>query len=340
MQIYLNTYGTYLHIKDDMFEIRVPVKDAEPKKTHLAAHKLSSIVLSTSAALSTDAIKLALKNNIDIIFAQSDGHPMGRVWHSKLGSTTKIRKRQLEVSLDKEGVRYTKTWIVTKMTNQLEFIKDLKKHRSQMADFLNDKIERIENLIISVEKLQSEKVSDIAEVIRGLEGTAGRLYFETLSYVMPEQYQFKGRSSRPAKDAFNGFLNYGYGILYARIEKCLMLAGLDPYVGFLHRDDYNQKSMVYDFIEPYRIFVEIPVFRLFSAKKVNKAHTDEIANGITLNKEGKELLITALNDYWETDTIRYKGRNQTRVNAMQQDAHTFANELTEKASVTTEFITL
>jgi len=78
---------------------------------------------------------------------------------------------------------------------------------------------------------------------------------------------------------------------------------------------------------PYRIQVETTVFRLFSAKKVNKAHTDEITNGITLNKEGKELLITALNTYMESEPIRYKGRNQTRANAMQQDAHTFANGL-------------
>ena len=110
-----------------------------------------------------------------------------------------------------------------------------------------------------------------------------------------------------------------------------MIAGLDPYVGFLHRDDYNQKSMVYDFIEPYRIFVETVVFRLCSAKKVNKAHIDEITNGVTLNKSGKELLVTAFNDYMDGESIRYKGRNQTRSNAMQQDTHTFANELISKA---------
>ena len=85
--------------------------------------------------------------------------------------------------------------------------------------------------------------------------------------------------------------------------------------------------MVFDFIEPYRIIVETTVFRLLSARKVNKAHTDEITNGITLNKDGKELLITALNGYMESETIRYKGRNQTRANALQQDAHTFANGL-------------
>lgn len=328
MQIYLNTYGTYLHVKDEMFEIKVPVKDGEPIKQHIAVHKVSTIIMSTSASLSTDAIRLALMNNVDIIFTQSDGHPMGRIWHSKLGSTTRIRKRQLEASLGKEAVTATKTWIFEKMNNQLEFIKDLKKHRPQMDEYLTDKISRVENLIVSLNNLSAEKIEEIADTVRGLEGTAGRLYFETISYVLPDQYRFSGRSMRPAKDTFNAFLNYGFGILYSRVEKCLMIAGLDPYVGFLHRDDYNQKSMVFDFIEPYRIFVETAVFRLFSAKKVNKAHTDDITNGVTLNKEGKELLVTALNGYMESETVRYRGRNQTRANAMQQDAHAFANGLT------------
>ena len=219
MQIYLNTFGTYLHVKDDMFEIRLPVKDAEPEKKHIAAHKISSIILSTSAALSTDAVRLALMNNIDIIFTHSDGHPMGRIWHSKLGSTTKIRKRQLEASLGREAVTFTKVWIGEKMNNQLEFIKDLKKHRPQMADYLNDKISKLENLALSLNNLQTDKIEEIGDTVRGLEGTAGRLYFETLSYVLPEPYQFPGRSMRPAKDAFNAFLNYGFGILYARVEK-------------------------------------------------------------------------------------------------------------------------
>lgn len=340
MQVYLNTFGTYLHIKDDMFEVKIPVKDGEPIKKTLAAHKVSSFVLATSASLSTDAVRLALYNNIDIIFARSDGYPLGRVWHSKLGSTTKIRKQQLQASINEEGVKATKNWISEKMTHQLEFIKDLKKHRPQMAEYLDDKIERIQNLVISVGKLEGNTVQDFAETIRGLEGTAGRLYFETINYVMPVAYQFNGRSSRPAKDSFNAFLNYAYGILYTRIEKALILAGLDPYVGYLHRDDYNQKSMVFDFIEPFRIFVEVPVFRLFTAKKVNKAHIDEITNGVTLNKEGKELLIKALNDYLEEDSIRYKNRNQTRANIIQQEAHTYANQLIEKTKDTSETLYL
>jgi len=331
MQLYLNTYGTYLHVKDALFEVRVPQEGGGHGRRHFAASKVTSIIMTTSAALSTDAVKLALQNNIDIIFADSSGFPLGRVWHSKLGSTTKIRKRQLEASIGPEGVRWTVAWLSAKLGNQIEFIKSLKKHRSLMGDFLDEKAARISNLQQSI-RLQEEapSVDAIAETLRGLEGTAGRLYFEALNRALPEEHRFAGRSFRPALDPFNAFLNYGYGVLYSRVEKALMIAGLDPYVGFLHRDDYNQKSMVFDYIEPYRTHVETVVFRLFSAKKVNQPHTEPLANGITLAKEGKQLLIEKLNDYLEVQTIRYNGRNQTRGNGLQMDAHRFANELIGK----------
>lgn len=329
MQLFIDTYGTYVHVKDEMFEIRIPDEEnkKEYRKHHFAAKKVTSILMPKAAALSTDAIFLALKYNVDIVFVDFDGHPIGRVWHSKLGSTTRIRKAQLEASMNLEGVKWIKQWVGEKMMNQIEFIKDLKKHRTAISNYLDEKIEKIQNLHISVSLLEAERMSQISETIRGLEGTAGRLYFETISYVLPKENQFNGRSSRPAKDPFNAFLNYSYGMLYGKIEKVLIIAGVDPYLGFLHRDDYNQLSMVYDFIEPYRINADRVVFRLFTGKKVNKSHTDPITNGFTLNKNGKELLVNAYNQFMEVDTIRHRGRNQTRSNAIQMDAHSFANKL-------------
>jgi len=73
------------------------------------------------------------------------------------------------------------------------------------------------------------------------------------------------------------------------------------------------------------------VFKLFSAKKVNDSHTDSITNGISLNAEGKNLLMQSLMKFMDEDKIRYKGRNQTRMNVMQMDAHQFANQLIKKS---------
>lgn len=329
MQLFINTPGSYLHVKDEMFEVRF-TKEGQEEKHQLAAHKVTSIVLSKSAALSTDAIHLALKFNIDIVVVEHDGHPIGRFWHSKLGSTTKIRKSQLEASLSAEAVTWTKKWVIQKIENQAEFIHDLIKHRTTQADYLKGQEEKIKSQAITLSNLKADKIQEIADSIRGLEGTAGRIYFETLSSVMPEQYHFSGRSSRPAKDAFNAFLNYAYGILYSRVERILILAGIEPYLGFLHRDDYNQLSMVFDFIEPYRIHAETSVFRLFTSKKVNQSHLDSITNGVSLNTEGKKLIAENFIDYLDNQTIRYNGRNLTRMHGMQLDAHQFANTLIGK----------
>lgn len=313
-----------------MFKIRVP--DKEKKKNsvnHIAAHKITSFVMSKGAALSTDAIALALKHNIDIVIVDGLGHPMGRFWHSKLGSTAKIRKAQLEASMNVIGLNQIKIWLTQKLENQADFLQDLKKHRKKLREFLNQKSDSILEFRQKIQETNAHNINEVADSFRGWEGSAGRHYFDALSKCMPDAFAFSGRSFRPAKDEFNAMLNYAYGILYSRTERALMLAGLDPYVGFMHRDDYNTKSLVFDYIEPYRIHAERFVFRLFTGKKINKAYFEELTNGFSLNEEGKKFFVNPYLEYLDSDRIRYKGRLQTRMNAMQLEAHRFANSLIE-----------
>ncbi|MCD6354459.1 MAG: CRISPR-associated endonuclease Cas1 [Prolixibacteraceae bacterium] len=326
MQLIINTWGTYVHVKDEMFEIRVPVEDNPPRKQCIASPKINSILLAKGAAISTDAIILAMKNNIDIVVLERDGFPVGRFWHSRLGSTTRIRKKQLEVSLGKTGVTIIKQLVGTKLKNQVEFLKQLKKHREQKALEMDEEIGKIKALTQKITELQANATDEIAGTIRGLEGTSGRIYFGLLSRLLTEKYRFNGRSSRPATDSFNAFLNYAYGILYSRVEKALIVAGIDPFVGILHRDDYNKKSMVFDFIEPYRIWADEVIFKLFSAKKVNDSHTSPVTRGVTLNDEGKALLVQHFFKFFDEEKIRYKNRNQARSNILQLDAHALAQQ--------------
>ena len=329
LQLYLTSYGSYLHVKDALFELRVKQETGDFRKIHYAARKIKSIVFTVAGALSTEAVALALEHNVDILFARPDGHPHGRVWHSRLGSTTRIRKQQLRASVGSAALGYTVGWLRQKLDQQGTLLTLLRKHRKRQAALLDDRRERIAALAESVSALNEKgrKLSDVADTLRGLEGTAGRLYFQTLSALMPSPYVFSGRSFRPAADAFNAFLNYAYGVLYGRVEKALMIAGLDPYVGFLHRDDYNQKSMVFDFIEPYRVHADYTVFRLFSGKSVGQAHYETITGGVGLTKAGKELLIGRLTAYLDEQKVRHRGRNLTRMHVLQLEAHRFANEL-------------
>lgn len=327
MHLYINTYGTYIHIKDEIFEIKVPLEKNSYKKVHIAPQKIKGIVVGTGAAISTDAIALALKYQIDIVILDEFGNPLGRFWHSHPGSTNKIRRHQLALTFSKEGSIYIKQWLAKKLKNQYDFLQKLKKKRETKAKFIDNQSQQIKNLRKKIQDLPDENIDNLADTIRGLEGTAGRIYFQTLSQLLSKQYQFNGRSSRPAKDQFNAFLNYAYGILYSRVEKSLMIAGLDPYVGILHRDDYNKKSLVYDFIEPYRIWAEETVFKLFSAKKVNNSHTDKVTGGLSLNKAGKELLLQSYTKFLDEDKINYKSKRRTRSDILLLEAIEFAQRI-------------
>ena len=65
----------------------------------LSPRKVSSILVTTGVSLTSDVIKLAMTWNIDLVFLDEFGTPYGRVWHCRLGSTTRIRRRQLNEGL-------------------------------------------------------------------------------------------------------------------------------------------------------------------------------------------------------------------------------------------------
>jgi|GEM_PF-5356224 CRISPR-associated protein Cas1 len=62
--------------------------------------KVESIIISNKAMISTQAISLALENNIDLVFLDRYGFPIGRVWFSKMGSTALIRRKQLDARIE------------------------------------------------------------------------------------------------------------------------------------------------------------------------------------------------------------------------------------------------
>lgn len=322
MQLVINTRGGFLKKEKDRFIVK-----NEDKTFEVSAGKIDSILITTSATITTDAIQFAVENNIDIVFLDYFGNPYGRVWHSKLGSTTLIRRRQLEAGSSIVGFNLARSWIVEKIEKQSVFLKNLKKNRpddSSLPCYIG-KLEEIKEEVMALKG----KMEDKRGAIMGNEGMASRTYFEALNSIMPDKWKFDGRSRDPAEDAFNCLLNYGYGILYSQVEKACIISGLDPYMGFLHTDNYNKKSFVFDVIEVFRIHVDRTVVNLFSKKQVHEGLFDEIPGGLYLNKEGKALLVTAINDTFDKE-IKYNGRNVKVRNTISLKCHNIANNLIKK----------
>ena len=320
MQLVINSHGSFLKKNHNCFLIR-----NEDKVFEVSADKVESILITTSATITTDAIKFAIENNIDIVFLDHFGDPYGRIWHSKLGSTTLIRRRQLEVAEQKKGFEMARGWIETKINNQIDFLKDLKKNRPEQRAELDEYIANMESMKAQLLELDGT-LDEKRGSIMGIEGMASRYYFDALSFIMPEKWKFEGRSRNPAVDGFNCLLNYGYGVLYSMVEKACIISGLDPYVGFMHTDNYNKKSLVFDLIEMYRIHADRTVVNLFSKRQIKEEYFDSIPNGLSLNKDGKAVLIQSLNETLDQSTD-YNGRNVKIRNILEHDCHKIANSL-------------
>ena len=259
MKLVINSEGIYLTKVGECFCVK---KDRQ--KQEIAAKKVEQIIITTAAAISTDAIELAVENNIDIVFLKKYGAPFGRVWHSKMGSISTIRKKQLDLDSNNMGTTLVKEFLCQKMNNQVDFLNSLAMNRrDDRKNDIKETISKIKELVKKVENID-DNINNVRNSLQGYEGTASRLYFSKLSELMPEKFKFDGRSKNPAKDEFNCMLNYGYGIMYSNVERACILAGLDPFIGIMHVDNYNRQSFVFDLIEMYRIYIDQIVFKLFS----------------------------------------------------------------------------
>jgi CRISP-associated protein Cas1 len=95
-------------------------------------------------------------------------------------------------------------------------------------------------------------LSDHRQALMGMEGVAGRLYWQGFKTIVESKAEFMGRVHRGADDVLNALLNYGYGILYAHVWGAVVNAGLEPFAGFLHVDRPGKPSLVLDLVEEFR----------------------------------------------------------------------------------------
>ncbi|MCF7790689.1 MAG: CRISPR-associated endonuclease Cas1 [Victivallales bacterium] len=332
MQLVINTFGTSIHRKKELFVFKI-----EDRKVELAARKIHSILITTGVHFSSDTILLATEHNIDIVMLDKYGKPYGRFWNGKMGSTAAIRRAQLEYSESEKGLEIVKNWAVTKLKNQEDFLKELMNRRPGSEDIFQPAIIKLTENRMKLKNLKGD-IHELRSSIMGLEGSAAASYWKVLGQLPPEQFKFKTRSRHPAGDPVNAMINYAYGVLYSKVERACIIAGLDPYIGFLHTDNYNKKSLVFDMIEIFRIYADRTVLKLFTGRQCKKnMFRKESSGSMTLNKAAKELLLNKFNEFLDSK-VKYKVKNSKtgrtrqikRLDTIQAEAHTLANSMIGK----------
>lgn len=321
MELVINTFGTSLSRDNEAFQI--VHKDG---KQRVPAQGIKSIQISRGAQITSDAVLLAIENEIEVLFMDKTGKPIGRIWSPKYGSISTIRKGQLAFSFSNEAVKWIRDLIRQKIENQQALLIMMKAEDDVTQRKVQRAIRRLDDYGAKISKLEGDIVSDIAANLRGWEGVASNIYFEALNMFIPEHYKFAKRSQHPAMDVVNSLLNYGYGLLYAKIEGALIRAGIDPYIGVFHRDDYNRPVLVYDVIELYRVWIDYVVVSLVAQEVVTDDYYSVREDGsYWLEGLGRRVLIQSVNDYFG-EIITVSGVSRSRENQIALYAQNLAQK--------------
>ena len=221
-------------------------------KTEIPLNKIKVIQIPANrASITTDLITKCSSYGIPIFLSDKFGNPKSQILPNQFSYVRRIMK-QIEFSNNENGLLLSKTLIQAKIKNQLKVIQYFGKYWSKRSFKFQDDLKiyklHVESIIKKIENL--ENTENYANVIMGYEGSCASLYWGLFSIIIKNP-QFK-RQKKSATDIINSMLNYGYGILYHRITRKIINMGLNPCCGFLHKNDNNRPSLVFDLIEPFR----------------------------------------------------------------------------------------
>ena len=291
-QLILNQRGSSLSVSQGRYRVRTKERDY-----YLPVHEVKSICLHPATRLSYEVVQTAIDQQTDVLFIDRRGFPIGRLWSHQFGSIATIRKHQLVFAQSRVGLEWVRTVLLRKLDNQASVVDLLSALTGDTLPGCDDCTRTIVRYRAKIADLVANDPGDCFASFRGFEGSAGRAYFALLNEFLPVQYRFAKRTHRGATDAFNCLLNYAYGMLYGQCESALIQAGIDPFVGVMHRDEYNRPVLVYDFIELFRAWADYVVCHLLRQEVIFDEFFDREASGFWLNTTGKRILIQAMNDY-------------------------------------------
>jgi len=293
MELVLNTYGTSLSKDSEGFVI-----SSDGKSRRVPSDGIKSIRMEKGTLITSDAIVYAIANEIEVLFMERGGKPAGRVWSPKYGSISTIRKGQLAFSISPEATKLIVSTLDKKISGQQALLMMLSEDKDTIRRSTLAAVSRMETSRQKIMEVADHPIDEIASFLRGWEGAASKIYFDAYNQFLPEPVRFENRSQHPATDMANAFLNYGYGILYGKVEGALIKSGIDPYIGIFHRDEYNRPVLAYDMIEPYRVWVDYVVYRILNQGLCEEDVCSRHDNGsVWLENLGRRIIIQSMNDY-------------------------------------------
>lgn len=287
--LFVTTQGAYLSKEGQTVVVSVE----KEKRLQLPIHTISGIVCFGQVSMSPYLMGFCAENKVAVSFLTEYGKFM----------VTVVGKISGNVLLRREQYRKADDLACSSCVAQAILLGKINNCRTVLQRALRDHSDKVDAGAITeasgrlVSSMRQVKNTDDLDRLRGIEGEAANNYFgvfDHLIVVQKKDFTFKERTRRPPLDETNCLLSFLYTLLMHDVRSALESVGLDPCVGFLHRDRPGRASLALDMMEEFRPFLSDRLaISLINLGQVRKKDFTKMGSGAVImdDRARKEVLM-------------------------------------------------
>lgn len=248
--LFVTTQGAYLSKEGET----VVVKTDGQIKLRVPVHTLGGIVCFGNISCSPYLMGFCAENDVAITFLSEHGRFLAKVQGPVSGNVLLRREQYRRADDLKFSANVAKFILAGKIANCRTVLqRALRDHASKINEGeVRHAVMRLNRQLEIIEQCQS------LEMLRGFEGDTAHIYFHVFDHLIVAQkdaFRFEERNRRPPLDNVNCLLSFIYTLLMHDVRSALESVGLDPAVGFLHRDRPGRLGLALDLMEEFRPYI-------------------------------------------------------------------------------------
>lgn len=262
---------------------RLTIRIAQERPVSLPLAPLERIIIATPVQMGSQLLNHLATHKVAVVFLPNYyKHSACWVQPNNHGDFQR-RLRQYQLCSDTEAsLRLAKLIVRHKLigqrSNLLRWQRQFPAARLKLQHGLNT----IKN------SLQQANAVPSIDALMGLEGAAASGYFQGISAMLTDSYNFTGRNRRPPKDPINACLSLSYTLAQQEAEAAIAAYGLEAGLGFLHAPAYGRASLGCDLVELLRAPLDAWVIELFTSRTLEISHFHHKDQACLLGKAGRQ----------------------------------------------------
>lgn len=288
--LFVITPDTYLSLDGE----NVVVNQEEQILLRLPLHTLEGILYFGYKGASPALMGACAQRNVRLAFLSPRGKFLAAACGKTQGNVT-LRCQQVRTSDDPYArTRFARNFVFGKVYNGRWVLERAVRDHALKID-----ADRVKTASVQMNRMLPkirECIGD--EELRGLEGEAAKTYFGVFGQLIlrgKDSFYFHGRTRRPPLDNINALLSFVYTLLGNDCAGALESAGLDPYVGFLHREKPGRTSLALDLMEELRcVFADRFVLHLINNRIVSESGFEQKESGaVYMDDDTRKAVLSA-----------------------------------------------